>query len=344
MRARPSTSPRAQRWTPLVSAGVALALAAHLVLSSAPSGGLAPLAVAALVAASVGVPLARQEWRGRGPDLPEGARELQDVLSVLVVASLVAPFLHDHPWALVPAAGAWLLLPLARGRGPWPALATLGLATLVSLGGLRAAAPWTLLEPGWTTWSHWLPLALSTGLLLAGAGLGSWRSAPREPGAERLPWAVAALALLLGTLTLLGAGSAWESPPHSLGPWPVGVLLIATLAALLGLARQPTLGSGWTALAGAAATLWLAGPACGALDLWWGSLLPLGLALVFGSRAWRQTDPGRLLPALAAVVALVAAVLGWPGLPGPGASAAAAVVAVVAVWVLGGRRVLGGAT
>lgn len=342
-------------WPGAVAVGLALAWGASLGVSDLAHGGLAPLAVAALVAAFLGVPLATSEWRGVPAEGPwaRSRAALADLWSLALVGSVAAPWVARGGWAGV-AVSLVLWLAVAAASRVTTGLVTpvlAGLAGAVAVGvaveGLSDGSPWTLLELHWSTWRQWAAPAVVAGFLLPVAALGQWSDAPGPaPGRHHVPWGVAGAGLLFALLLALRRAAEWEAAAG--GPTLDVLARIAGVCALLAAAsailsrrvtgRAPL----WHAAIGWLATLWFAGPAHDALPLWWGCLLPLGMAVVAGLRAWRSDARSRWLGLVASAVLVAAALAGWPGVPPhPGAAAAAAATVVIAIWVAGTTALLG---
>ncbi|MBW2257552.1 MAG: hypothetical protein JRI25_23555, partial [Deltaproteobacteria bacterium] len=282
-------------WPGAVTMGLALAYAATLEVDRLSEGGLAPIAVAVVVAVFLGLPLATTEWRvgasGRlsGP-AARGAQALVELWSLLLVAAIAAPWVREAGGrGLIVAAGLWIGAGLAvRLSGglvvPLVAAAVCvgALGSAVAMGG--EAPPWTLLEPHWSTWRDWLPSATAGGFLLSAAGWGQWSGVPGPaPGRGQVPWAVAGMVLLASVAVAL-RHAVWFEQHAGGGVFdPVARMVLVGAAVAAGsavLCREGVRGAEiWHAIGGLLATLWFAGPAYEALSLWWGSLLPLGPAL-----------------------------------------------------------------
>lgn len=342
-------------WPGAVTVGLALVYVATVQVDRLSRGGLAPIAVSVVVAVFFGLPLATTEWRaGRLPGRAAvGVRVLADLWSLFLVAAIAAPWVREAgARGQIVAAGLWLSAALAVRLSR--SLVVPLVAGAVWLGALASAAavagdapPWTLLEPHWSTWRDWLPAAIAGGFLLSAAGWGQWGglSGP-APGRGQLPWAVAGAALLAAVALALRLAVGFEQHAGSVG-LDLGARLVAVGAVVAAgsavLGREDVRGGEVLhATGGLLATLWFAGPAHEVLPLWWGSLLPLGPALVATLLAVRAEGSARAVAAVAALVLLAAAVAGWPGLPQQAAGAAAAAgTVVIAVWVAGTRAVMG---
>lgn len=346
-------------WRPgLWSLGLATAYAASLGPERLAQGGLAPLAITALSAAFLGVPLAAAEWRagalsGRAIAGTTALGELGAAIglawSVLLVAAAAAPHVAAAPTgAGAAAAVAWLLLAALAGRGAvLVALLVAFGAVVAALDALRLATlaqPWALLEPHWETWPVWLPEAVAAGLVVAAAGLGQWPTAgPAHPSLRRAPWVTAGIAGLLALLVATRAASATAASLGAVEPGPdVARWALAAAAAAVVVVRPGTSRERYArAAAGAAATSWFAGPAYDALPVWWGTLLPLGPAIVAGLLAAANTGAVRWACGAVAAALVLVALAGWPGLPkSPGPAAAVALVVVAAGWFAATRVVV----
>ena len=327
---------------PVVGLGLLAALQVDAALWM---GGLAPIGVAALVAAAIGIPLVSETWR-RGPQQDPLADTIGETLLLVAVGAAIAAVASSAGalGALGVIVGFPVIAVLVNYGGLWVGGVTTGIALAWTLG--MGVFCWfrydglTLLEPSWFAWQDWLAWSLTAGLLLTTAGLGRWAEAPAAvPGHRRVPWATTGLALLAVIAAAIIAASVAEGAAPR-GLWISVAALMATAlstTALVGpqTARRRRLGIG------VIATLWFLGPGGPGIALFWTTLLPVGLALAIASRtrqsAGRTSAPG----VLATGVALTAAVLGWPGLPdGTWTAAAAAATLVGLVWVVGTRFVL----
>jgi len=311
------------------------------------AGGLAPLAVAATIAAFVGLPLARAEWR-LGPDPQARTRPLGETLVLIAVAAVIGEQLaHTGVVALLVLVVGWPLVYVAVSRfGHWAAAIAAAAATLWTLG--VAGFCWvrfagiTLLEPHWETWQQWLPWSITAGLLLATAGLGRWAEAPDAiPGYRKVPWASAGLGLLVTLAACVVVSTVVEGSPSTR---TLAIVAGPMAVALCAAALEGSPGGGRRRLGiGLAASLWFAGPGMGGLAVFWRVLLPLGLAANIGALALRARGQVRVTAWVGSVLAVVAAWLGWPGIPLATLDAAAAAMTLVGlVWIVGTRGVLGG--
>jgi len=303
------------------------------------SGGFAALWLLALVAGLIGLPLATAQAS------PLAASRLGVTTGALTTLLLTLTASAALASALLPLDGwAWVVAPL-----PWLVAASLGrlsavgaLAAVAGLGLLLAAGTgtlgpfgWTLLDPTWTTWTAWFaPMSLA-GLLLALVGLGG----PPSPIAPRRQ----AIAVALGLAAILGIALCWASAyevDFTLTVGGIGAtapLAFAVAAPLLVTARGdlPVHHAGL----GLAATALLLGPGQAGLAVWWGALLPLGLALVLTLRALQAPGRARWGLGSGAIFLSTIAAVGWPSLPPLGASLALGVLPAVAVWVVGTRAI-----
>ncbi len=346
------------RWAPgAATLGLSLVVPGVLLVPVLPMGGLAPIAVAAVVTALVAVPAASAEWRAAAEHDPalraigEGVGDLAALLVVAAASAGLVAGLGPIGWLLVPA--VWLLAAVFS-RSPAAMLVPAALALLLGGGSAVQAAvtgpaPWTLLEAHWETWASWLGPALVAGLWMGGAGTAEWTLGPvRRPGESRAPWAGAGAGLLLITALAAREGVRFES---ALGPAPVDgigaaiLFLAASAGAATLLRRRPPGGARtvwWARLVvGGLATLWLAGPAAGTLAFGWSTALPLALLGSLLLVARRQHGAVRVPPLVAAGAALLAVVLEWRGLPrGMLDAGAAAITLAAGFWLVATRAVL----
>lgn len=352
----PSPSPRL---ADAVSLPGMTGLAAVLVCTSSAellrTAGLAPIALAAVVAAFVGVPAAGAEWRGP-PTEGAGAgivrRSLAELAGLGLLAAAAATMMQPPPDA--PSSTSWLSLAVVLGA--WPAGAVLGRRRWLALGVLSAvlvgaglwagasvseAPPWTLLEPHPEGWRRFAARSVAVGTLAAGAGLGPLATRIRPPGQWRVPWATAGLAVVVGGLVAVAQGAVWEA---SLGSGPLG--LPAALASLLLVAGAMALGGGRGRLvAGLLATLWLLGPGAGSRDFVLSSLVPGCAASSLALGAWAASGSDRTWMALGAGTLAAAVALGGSSPPrAVGEAVAVGLLLVAAFWVVATRAVLAGRT
>ena len=336
-------------WWPGVAVfGVAL-LVATQVESSLWLGGLAPLAVAAVIAAFLGVPIATSEWQ-LGPDTSRLTWPLGETLLLLAVGAAIGSSVAEHGSAgIVLLVVGWPVLGLATYKlGYWPGLLGAVIAVVVAVTTVGVALPsfdaWTLLEPHWESWDSWLPWSVTAGLLLATAGLGRWAAAPSAlPGHRRVPWAATALGLLAALAATLAASIVAEGTSEGLqvglitGLFHLGIAATLVTGPSEGLRRRVGIALG--------SSLWFASPGLGGLQVFWGFLLPIGLAITIGSLAVRLQGQASWTAWVACAAALAAALLGWPGVPSGTVDAAAAAATLVAmVWIVGTRSVLASQT
>ncbi|HHO52479.1 MAG TPA: hypothetical protein ENK18_16830 [Deltaproteobacteria bacterium] len=338
--------------------GLALAAPAMLLLPTLADGGLAPLSIAGVIALFVGAPAAVARWRA-APEhntivsaISDG---LADLVALSVIGASVAPWIADAGWrggllALLAWSFAWVT---ARHvlLSALPALLAVGIAVVA--GGralLTEPYPWTLLEPHWGSWPLWLGASVVAGLWMGGIGAGEWSlGAVRRPGERRGPWAGAGAGLLLiGGLAAHTAGRLEDSlgaipvdqAGHDLLSGVIASLILASAAATV-LRRQgparPRL------ILGVLGTLWLAGPALGALQLGTNTGLPAAMIVLCLGAARRAVGPGRATLVVAAVLAAGALVLAWPGLPRAMVDAAATAATLAgAFWLVATRATLAG--
>lgn len=338
--------------------GLALAAPAALLLPTLPDGGLAPLAVAGVIALLVGAPAAVAQWRAAPEDsaiVTATTEGLSDLVALGVVAASVAPWIAATGWeGSVLALGAWAFAWFAARHvllSAAPALLATGLA--VAAGGRALASdprPWTLLEPQWGSWPLWLGAAVVAGLWMGGLGAGEWTlGAVRRPGERRGPWAGAGAGLLLiGGLAAHTAGQ-FEASLGAARPDPIlgdpisGVIAFLILASAAATVLRRRGAAPPRLLLGGLATLWLAGPALGALQLGLHAALPAATIVLCGAAARRAQGAGRATLIVAAALATGALVLAWPGLPQAMLDAAAAAATLAAAfWLVATRATLAG--
>lgn len=315
------------------------------------SGGLAPVAIAAVVAVFVGAPIARAQWlRGDADPVRLALADLaRAAWGTAAVAALA------EPWRGAPGSGAATAFATALGapfagavllRFGWgraAAVAALGLAgvaacwpavTVDATAATVPAPPWDLLSPQFAAWRDWWSPAVVAGLALAGAGVGGWSSTARPPGDRRTPWAAVGLGLAVALVAAVRAGTLFAA---SLGTPPADPLALALGAAALGLAgpqlaRRPLL------LAGGAVWVW--GPAADALPFVVTVLAPglSVLVLLHDARTARGVGRGPGLLGAALLVPAIAAGARWPG-DAPAAVAVGALVVAV-FWAVATRLTL----
>jgi hypothetical protein len=300
------------------------------------------LAVAAVVAAFLGVPVASSEWSA-GPDASRPLTwTLGETLLLVAVGAVVGASVGGSGlMGLAAMLLGWPVLGfLAHRFSYWPGLIGVGISVITTLVFAGLALPgfdgWTLLEPHWETWRAWLPGSVTAGLLLSTAGLGRWAEAPAAlPGHRKVPWASAGLGLLVAVAMAFGASTLAE-----------GVLpTLVTMGFLFGLcatvAAGPTAGVRRRIGIAAVSSVWFAGPGLGGIDLFWEFLLPLGLSVTIGGLALRLQGQARWTAVIAATAALASSVFGWPGVPSGTLDAAAAAATFVGVaWIVGTRSIL----
>jgi len=352
--------------TPITLAGRTIGIGLcvpGLLVGSVTDGGIAPIVVAAATAAVVGVPAAQAEWRvpAARPGMAEAAAGTARLAGILLVAATAAPLVRaaGAVGALGCAVGWIAAVALAsRARAAWwIAVALLAVAAGRAAFGAASAPGVTLLAPQWESWSSWLGPAIVAGVLAGGAGLGPWTIGPaRVPGHDETPWAVGGAAMLLATLWVVQAGARFEATLGITLADPGRDALLAG-AALLGAAlvvgpRAVPTRSGailLRAAAGAAATLWLAGPGLGAIPLVLRGVVPCLAALGVAYAAWgigapqRRSRPGwSALAPWVGSTAVIAAVLGRPpAMPGSlAAGAAGGLLLAVGFWIVATRVVL----
>ncbi len=307
-----------ERWWPGVLASTVVV--SLVIAPSYAAGGLAGLAIAALVAGFIGIPLATLE--GNTP-VPERVRAIGPLVLAVFAAAIAGSELARGGTATVLTATA-VALGIAGGwrrRTSW----TLGFVGLALLAGgidllVDLRAPWTLLEPRWADWKSFAPRSVAIGLALGGAGFGLWRPDARVPGVQRAPWLTGGVALGALLLGAVGAGVAFEAST-SRGVW-TGLLAGApALWAVSG--DKPKIP--W--VFGLATLLfWWGGPPL--VEWWWSSLFPLGTLVSGFVLAANTRGAARAVGGLAAVLGGASLVVGWNGIPAAAAAAGAVVVVI----------------
>ncbi len=324
------------------------------------SGGSAVALVVAIVALGVGAPLADRRRAKLSPS-PVRAAWTTTVVPAGVgavlagaLADLGHPIVGFNPWVAGVILLAWLI---SSTRAPSFGASAAGLLAVAWISGSMALAvsaaivptpraPWTALNPGWGTAATWLPAAILTGLVGAGAGTELWSKSSRARAGHT--WGAAGWSVLL-TLALGGvlalAHESWVTPGavpvRSLLREGAGPALLACLTALSLLhllapasARRTTFAE---AITWAGALAW-AGPDARASI--WQQALPLALAAALADDARRLEGSGRALAVLGSLFSLAALALGWPPTPDDvGAALCAAAALVALVWIGGMRAV-----
>ncbi|MBT3222145.1 MAG: hypothetical protein HN348_23980 [Proteobacteria bacterium] len=334
-------------WPSLPAIALAMTVFVSFDADRMTSGGLAPLAIAAVVALFIGVPLANIERRTQSfatMKWSPTATGLAELLTLMLIASLMAPLMTSTVaifacWLLAWVFGRWFPVPTIFIMVLVTALCVLGVLAL----SVQTAAPWTLVEPHWEGTLDWLPWALTAGLLLAAAGLGHWAEGPSlVPGSRRAPWAVAGTALGVVLATTYRHGVTWESLIDT-DLWGIILSVLGLFTAAVAIiGRGPSKSRrDHRALLGLALTLWFFGPGEPAANLFWPTLLPLGMAAIIAFVGLANRGVSRWFCALATVMALTAALVGWPGLPNrPADAAIVALTIVAAVWLVGTQQAL----
>jgi hypothetical protein len=349
--------------SPLTFAGRTIGIgvcAPALLAPAVRDGGLAPVAVAAVVAALVGVPAAQAEWRSAAADRP-GLRAAMSATAhlagLLLVSAAVAPAVRSAGvTGFVLAAIGWGIAVAVADRPRvvwWVALGLVVAAVVRAVASVATVSVGTLLTPQWGAWELWLGPALAGGLVAAGVGTGQWTVGPRRvPGHDETPWAVAGAAVVLATALALQAGARFES---SLGVTTedAGAAALVALAGWLGAAvvvGRPEAGDRSARPARAAfgtlATWWLAGPAAGGVALVLHAVVPASAALLLLGVVWStrgsRASPRSVLALSAALgCAFVAVATSAPALPDElGTGVAAGLLLAAAFWVVATRVAL----
>lgn len=340
----PSAPSGPPSWILLPTVGLAGVAAAGWTPGLAGTGGLAALWLVAIVAVAVALPVAAAERAAAlGPTsavsaLASTASTVVLTLATAAAVAAVAPLAGTVGTLL--AIGAWIA---AAGLGPRTAAVGLvaGAAAAVIAGALAigvAVPGWTMLEPGWSAWSTWIGPSLVSGLLIGGAGIGHWVG-PHASDPRRAPVAIGlALALLLGLFMAWASAYELDFSLDAGGVGAIVALAVGGFAPLLVPLRgdAPVL----HAALGLGATLLLLGPAADAIPAVWGGVVPIGIALVLGLRAYAARGSTRLVLCSGAAVALAAAILAWPGLPSVAAAVVVGLAPVALAWVAGTRTLL----
>lgn len=312
----------------ILARGVGIGLVAvGGLLAELPHGGLAPIVVAAVVAAALGAPAGLAEWRTSLTGGHAAVRAAADGLSEVLGLGLAAVALS--------AVGSVGWLPLLGALAAWPAAAwaarapgataTVAGGALLLAVGLAVAPltppPWSLLDPRWSEASTWLPPAVCAGVWLSGAGTGQWVSGPDRPaGAIRAPLGVAGFALLAVVAFGVAEAAAFEgslgaSAGGVVAALVLGIALLAPAAAVLGRTRVAVTPPWARPLAGAALTLVLAGPAGGARAALLHTVFPALAAASLGITALHAQGADRYVAGAAAAALLLAGVAAGDFLP-----------------------------
>jgi len=340
--------------TALSSAGLGGLFALSLTQDMLAQGGMAVVAITALAAVLVGVPLSMASQRvAPDPDSPGGAvlNGLTEVWTAVAAGAAAGPVVSTlGPLGLILAGLAWVILGFGQGVRRIGAAVLTGVALLglVGLGALSASEgpAWSLLQVTWLPWAPWVSVGLLGGLLVSGVGLAIGPDAPGESAGARPRgrMALAGLGVLAASVGALRVAAPFERGTLEAGFDPlwmaVSVVLMAAAVVGLGVGRGRRSGAG---LIGLLATVGFAGPAAEALPLWWLGLLPLGIAasLVLRAVLARQaTTLDRLTLVVGAVVASAIPFLGSPELPGPLAAGLLGLAPVAVVWAAGTRALL----
>lgn len=336
-------------WTGAVRGTVALAVVPSVghVLQT---GGLAPILVAAVVAALVGAPVARVEWRRRlavQTTTDRAVDALGELLVVCWISAAAAAFWPDGwraAFGLVLWGVALGAVAVRRDRAAVGVALLCGAQALLAVGlGAVEAGPWTLLEPRWDAWATWLPWSLTAGLLLVGAGFAHWSRGPEgPPGTGHTVWLPLGAALAVTVATACRAGSRFDADlGASFDVLALGVVALALTAAAIGALAGSPVKRKRVAFVGVVAAVWFGGPAAATTGWFLAVWLPLGLAAVLAWRVWRDPSPTRWVSALGAGVAAAALILGWPGVPtSPPVAVGAALTGVALAWVAGTRALV----
>ena len=334
-------------WPGAAVAGLALTVPASIDITRLSSGGLAPVAVAAVLAGVVSVPAARIRWQQRQPSTTRTSRSLQalaPILAVFWVSAVASNQLQAGVATAVELVLGALSVYLSVRRWPhiapvvWTAMALLA-ATVLGASSLGGPPPWTLLEPHWETWSQWMPWSMTAGALLGLGGLGVWRSGPSmPPGGARLAWLPTSLGVWVALALAVRLGAQYEThlEPTS-DPWRTGVVFLC-LAAGAAVALPQRASPRFPIPLEVLAVAWFAGPGNGSQDWFLYGWLPAGIALVSADNAHQSRGLQRGIFAALTTVACGAALWGWPDVPAnPADAVRAALTGLVLLWVAGTR-------
>jgi len=311
-------------------------------------GGVSVLLVLLVVAALSVRPVSQIHLGRAQSPLGHAGRSALKLWFVFTISAGTVTLAAQAPsWAWILAIGLWpiVLLVTWLSRDILIPASVIGLA-LATLGGgsLASSFPgWSLLEAHWETWGSWLGYSIGAGLLLTTPVLALAGDPFVSPVAtRRTMWRIVSLGffLVLGMSSL--AASVWEFA------WPlatycvVGLVLTAWFSASIstlslgktGLERLVLACSGALAIG----LFWSCGET--ALDMWWSTLLPLGVAAAIACMAIHQLPKQRLQGLVIVAIAGLGALLSFPGFPSPQDTMAIAILIVVTIWIAGTRAVL----
>jgi hypothetical protein len=341
--------PRMHRGLPLRSLrGLALCLPICSVWGPGLTGygGLAPAAVVVLTALTVAAITAlTQEYPETNPNIlrTELKHSVAEIIGAGVVGACFAPLIHDFGTlpAMVIAGGLWLMaIALNRlGSGALLGLlAAFALMTVAFSGNVVVnGLGWTLLEPQWATWRHWMGASVMGGLMIGGMSAGSQSLFGEQTSAagEGSHWISLGCCLLAFSGGLLLIAYEWEqsAPKPSFNMLPL-LGWLAVLAAASAFQMGPR--SRWAPWTGILFCAWFAGPGFPAVNFWWVTLLPaltFAYLVLSGLKGWRVLLAGTLFLSVMAGA--------WPGLPPQAESAGVLGMTIVFVfWLVASRGAL----
>lgn len=299
-------------------------------------GGLAPVAVAAVMAAVVVGPLAREDWLHDQNTSPTG--HLEGAISQLAIlgglAALGSTFAHELREIVLLATVAIL----AASVGPsvvWVGVA--GWMMMLAVGALTlgTAPGWSVLDPTVTTWRTWLAPALTVGAFLGGVP-GGWRWFPAPaPGRTNVPFLVTGLLI-----------AAWLSINHHLaalheislgGQVPVVGGLIVVMAGVTVWMKRPGSRIDRTLDVAVFTSLLAIFTTDGLAELWWTLTCPVLMATYAALNTWRTRSARWFV----FTVAMIASVL-MSSITPPSATVGSLLVVpwIAAVWIGGTRTLL----
>lgn len=331
-----------RRWGLAFHRGAIGMIAALILLSSGlPSGGLATILVASLVAVFVGAPLASSELARPSQPAKTGlTRALaltQEYVLVFVAGAFSGSFAGTLGGGFI-AVAMWALLGMALVRfgSVTPAvISALAMIALVGAGiSVIADQPWSLLEPHWNTVQQWGPTAVLMGLIAPAAGLSAWTRDAHIPGARRMPWATSGLVMVACLATALMLAGQFET-----GTQPLGILVVHSLAIAAVAAGSLDQGAAdgvfRRVIVGGVSTLWFATVGAASIEHVTGPMLA-ATVLVGAVFVARRRDRHLVGAIIAATLAIAAVLVGMPPLPdATGPAVAVALSMVAAVWVVG---------
>lgn len=328
--------------------GVALTLPVCVVWGPglAGYGGLAPAAIVVLtaifVAAVVRPPhdLLEDKTDGLSSTL---RHTLGEIIGAGVIGACFAPLIHDFGdlTAMAIAGVVWVMAVSINRIGGSSLLFLLGSFGVISAAFLSYVlvngVAWTLLEPQWSTWRHWLGASVMGGFVIGGASVGLrdlWGDAA-SPVDEANHWIGVGASVLAFTCGALLIGYEWEhsAPEPTFNLLPIlGWLAVLTAASAFQMSPRES----WLPWIGILFGAWFAGPGFPAVTYWWITILPVltfAYLLLTGVRGWRALFTGALVT--------VITVGFWPGLPAHASDAGVLGLTLVFIfWLLASRCTL----